>query len=426
MALKGNHSRIVLFFIVFTDMMGFSLLFPLFPKTIEHFLQKGDDPVFRLFFDWAGYLSSQGNSPYTMVLFGGILGSIYSLLQFLASPLWGRYSDKVGRRSVLLFTTFGNILGYLVWIFSSQFWMFVLSRVITGAMGGNLSVASAAMADHTDSKNRAAGMGLLGAGIGLGFVMGPLLGGISSQWTILDSFYESGLFVVFPSSAGFAILISIITFLLVLFFLPKTKPDFVSTGEIHPLFALRSSGSQALVRISLLNLLFVLSFSGFEFVVNFYLAEGFMFSPKEIGFTFLYIGIIIILVQGGLVRRLSGKWTEKKIVFVGVCSVLFGLLSLLATNGSFGGLFFSLFFLALGSALVNPGLSAFASLASGHSDLGKSMGLFRSFGSLGRAISPIAFSLLYFQKGPGLAFYTSFLLLLGFLYFLRNTREIKI
>lgn len=101
--------------------------------------------------------------------------------------------------------------------------MFVLSRVITGMMGGNLSVASAAMADQTDEKSRAAGMGFLGAGIGLGFVMGPLLGGISSQWTFLDFLYEKGNAVVFPASALFAILVSLLTVILVFVFLTKKQ-----------------------------------------------------------------------------------------------------------------------------------------------------------------------------------------------------------
>lgn len=414
MSTSPKRIKFILFLIVFTDMMGFSLLFPLFPKTLEFFLLKGDDALFRMFYSTANLLSFGGDTKYTFVLFGGILGSIYSFLQFIAAPVWGRLSDHSGRRAILLFTTLGNTLGYILWLFSSQFWMFVLSRVITGMMGGNLSVASAAMADQTDEKSRAAGMGFLGAGIGLGFVMGPLLGGISSQWTFLDFLYEEGSAVVFPASALFAILASLLTVILVFVFLPQNKPEVVPEKEIHPFLSLKKIESRNLVRISLLNLLFVLSFSGFEFVVNFFLSDSFQFSPKEIGFTFLYIGIIIILVQGGVVRRLSGKISEKRISLYGAILVVIGMGLLVCFGTSFTGLFVSLFFLAFGSALVNPGLSSFASLESGRGDLGRSLGLFRSFGSLGRAVSPVVFSLLYFQKGPSLAFFVSFVLLIGF------------
>ncbi|EMJ89969.1 MFS transporter [Leptospira meyeri] len=423
MSTSPKRIKFILFLIVFTDMMGFSLLFPLFPKTLEFFLLKGDDALFRMFYSAAHLLSFGGDTKYTFVLFGGILGSIYSFLQFIAAPVWGRLSDHSGRRAILLFTTLGNTIGYFLWLFSSQFWMFVLSRVMTGMMGGNLSVASAAMADQTDEKSRAAGMGFLGAGIGLGFVMGPLLGGISSQWTLLDSFYKEGSMVVFPASAFFAILVSLLTVILVFVFLPHNKPEVVLEKEIHPFLSLKKIESRNLVRISLLNLLFVLSFSGFEFVVNFFLSDTFQFSPKEIGFTFLYIGIIIILVQGGVVRRLSGKISEKRISLYGAVFVVIGMGLLVSFGTNFLGLFVSLFFLAFGSALVNPGLSSFASLESGKGDLGRSLGLFRSFGSLGRAVSPVVFSLLYFQKGPNLAFFVSFVLLVGFGFLLFTQKE---
>lgn len=423
MSQSPKKIQFILFLIVFTDMMGFSLLFPLFPKTLEFFLAKGDDVLFRMFYSSAHLLSFGGEQKYTFVLFGGILGSIYSFLQFLAAPVWGRLSDHSGRRAILLLTTVGNTLGYLLWLFSSQFWLFVLSRAITGIMGGNLSVASAAMADQTDEKSRAAGMGFLGAGIGLGFVMGPLLGGISSQWTFLDSFYQEGSFVIFPASAFFAILVSLVSMVLVYLFLPTTRPETVPEKEIHPFLSLKKIESRNLVRISLLNLLFVLSFSGFEFVVNFFLSDTFQFSPKQIGFTFLYIGIIIILVQGGVVRRLSGKMSEKRISLYGGIIVVLGMALLVWIGSTFSGLLVSLFFLALGSALVNPGLSSFASLESGKGDLGRSLGLFRSFGSLGRAISPIVFSLLYFQKGPSFAFLVSFLLLCVFTILLSQQNE---
>jgi len=423
MSQSPRKIQFILFLIVFTDMMGFSLLFPLFPKTLEFFLSKGDDSFFRTFYSFANILSFGGETKYTFVLFGGILGSIYSFLQFLAAPVWGRLSDHSGRRAILLFTTFGNTIGYVLWLFSSQFWMFVVSRVITGMMGGNLSVASAAMADQTDEKSRAAGMGFLGAGIGLGFVMGPLLGGISSQWTFLDSLYQEGMFVIFPASAFFSIFVSLVSMVLVYLFLPASKPERIQEKEIHPFLSLKKIESRNLVRISLLNLLFVLSFSGFEFVVNFFLSDTFQFSPKQIGFTFLYIGIIIILVQGGVVRRLSGKISEKKISLYGGILVVLGMALLVFFGTESIGLFVSLFFLAFGSALVNPGLSSFASLESGKGDLGRSLGLFRSFGSLGRAVSPIVFSLLYFQKGPSFAFFVSLLLLCGFTILLGKQKE---
>lgn len=419
---QTSRSKLILFLIVFTDMMGFSLLFPLYPKTITHFLEKGSDSIFTLFYNWSLWLGEGGDPKYTLVLFGGILGSIYSFLQFLSAPFWGKLSDRVGRRSILLFTTFGSVFGYVLWLFSSNFWMFVLSRVITGSMGGNLSVASAAMADHTDEKTRAGGMGMLGAGIGLGFVMGPLFGGISSTWTFLDSFYETGLFVIFPATAFFAIIVALLNLVLIQFFLPESKVSNTHSKMIHPILNVKNIKSKTLIRLCVLNLMFVLSFSGFEFVINFYLSEGFQFLPKSIGLTFLYIGIIIILVQGGVVRRLSGKISEKLMVQIGSLLVGIGFLILIFGKDIYT-VFGALFFLAFGSALVNPGLSSFASLESELGDQGMTLGLFRSFGSLARAISPIVFAVLYFQKGPVFTFILSLLILVAFMTLLFQTKE---
>ncbi len=419
---KDNQRiKLILFLTVFSDMMGFSLLFPLFPKSITHFLEKGNDPLFSIFYTWSLWLGEGGDPKYTLVLFGGILGSIYSFLQFLSAPIWGKLSDKVGRRFILLFTTFGSVVGYVLWLYSSQFWMFVLSRVITGITGGNISVASAAMADHTEEKDRAAGMGMIGAGIGLGFVMGPLLGGISSTFTFLDSFYLNGTFVIFPASALFAILIAFFNLLMIYFFLPEVKAHSTLSKGIHPILNLKNVHSKTLVRLCILNLLFLISFSGFEFVINFYLSESFNFTPKSIGLSFLYMGSIIIFVQGGIVRKLNGRITEKKMVEYGSLGVLIGLAILLFGENIYHVLI-ALFFLAFGASLVNPGLSSFASLESGKSDQGMAMGLFRSFGSLARAVSPILFSILYFQKGPKFTFLLSILILILFGYLLHQTK----
>ncbi len=419
---QNQHIKLILFLTVFTDMMGFSILFPLFPRTITHFLEKGDDPIFSIFYTWSQWLGEGGDPKYTLVLFGGILGSIYSFLQFLSAPVWGKLSDRLGRRFILIFTTFGSVFGYSLWLFSSSFWMFVLSRVVTGITGGNISVASAAMADHTEEKTRASGMGMIGAGIGLGFVMGPLLGGISSTFTFLDPFYQSGTLVIFPVSALFALLVAFVNLIMIILFLPETKVHVSTLKGIHPILNIKNIQSKTLVRLCVLNLLFLTSFSGFEFVINFYLSEGFSFTPKSIGLSFLYMGTIIVLVQGGLVRRLNGMISEKRMVEYGSAGVLMGLLVLIFGDTIYH-VFVALFFLAFGASLVNPGLSSFASLESGKADQGMAMGLFRSFGSLARAVSPILFSIIYFQKGPQFTFVLSMLILIVFGYLLHQTKS---
>jgi MFS family permease len=150
--------------------------------------------------------------------------------------------------------------------------------------------------------------------------------------------------------------------------------------------------------------LFIFSFSGFEFCLNFFLNTEFAFTPKQIGLTFLYIGSIIILIQGGVVRRLSGKVAEVKIAIAGTVFLIFGYLGLDIFSLNTVLLFIFLGLLAVGSALLHPSLSSIASLRSSANHQGRSLGIFRAFGSLARAFAPISFALIYFQKGPYLVF----------------------
>jgi MFS family permease len=411
-----KKNTFLLFFIVFADMMGFSVIFPLFPETIKFFMQVGGDPFFDLLYSFAEALGGEAKPQYIIILFGGILGSIYSILQFIFSPVWGKMSDHYGRRKILLFTSLGNFLGYLVWFFSTSFSLFVLSRVITGAMGGNISVASAAMADSTSREDRAKGMGMIGAGIGLGFIFGPTLGGVLSGVEVGDWFplFSGYGLTIFSSSALVSIIVALVNLFLVFFVFKESLPDFEkskSERNIHPFLDLFHIGYRGLLFVSFIYLAFIFSFSGFEFSLNFFLNETLEFTPKEIGFTFLYLGAIIIFIQGGVIRRISGKVAEVKIALTGVVFLVFGYIGLIfLANPSFAwGLFPSLGLLAIGSALLHPSLSSMASLGSSPEEQGKNLGIFRSFGSLGRAISPLSFALVYFGYGE----YAVFIVALG-------------
>jgi MFS family permease len=416
--MKKDHW--ILFLIVFGDMMGFSIIFPLFPDTIRHYLKMGNDPIFNWIYSLAEFLTNENNSPFLIVFFGGILGSIYSLLQFLFSPIWGRLSDRWGRKPVLIFSSLGSLIGYTIWLFSSSFSGFVLSRIITGAMGGNISVASASMADLTSSNERSKGMGMIGAGIGLGFIFGPFLGGSASGLELQDfyPYLQNFQFTVFSLSALVSVLVALLTLILVIFILkesnPKKKSLEVSHSFHHPILDSSSLQFRSVLFVSYIYFLFIFSFSGFEFCLNFFLNEFKGFLPRDIGLTFLYIGMIIIIVQGGIVRRISGKVKEVNIILSGAGILMIGYLGMVFFSFHNIGLFLSLGFLSVGSALIHPGLSSLASLLSKQEDQGKNLGIFRSFGSLARAFSPLTFAMVYFGYGPFLVFWST----LGFTVFL--------
>ncbi|XDD51680.1 MFS transporter [Leptospira sp. WS92.C1] len=408
-----NKISFVLFFTVFIDMMGFSVIFPIFPETLKIFLAKSGDPVLDKFTDLTRILmeASSGDWSLFVALFGGIVASLYSLLQFAFAPVWGRISDRVGRKPILVFTSLGSFFGYAIWLFSGSFSLFVFSRVITGMMGGNISVASAAMADITTEKDRAKGMGLIGAGVGLGFIAGPPTGGLFAKvdLSFLEILFPGITLTVFPASALAAATIALINLLMIVFWFRETlniDKQSDSTKKAHPILGVFTSHNKEVVLYSLLYFIFVFAFSGFEFSINFYLSQFLNYSPIEIGLTFVYIGLVIVLIQGGVFRLLSGKIKETRLVRAGSLSLVLGFALLYFVSNSYQ-LFIALTFLASGGALLHPSLSTLVSLVSSREEQGTNLGMFRSLASLGRGLAPFAFCLIYFSKGPASSFLTS-------------------
>ncbi len=422
-----SKNKLILFLTVFIDMMGFSVIFPLFPDTLKFYLSQGNDEVLFFFISIVERLLATQNNPYFIVLFGGLIGSIYAVLQFIFSPIWGKISDSSGRKRILIFTSFGSLAGYLIWFFSGNFSTFVLSRVITGIMGGNISVASASMADMTTKEDRAKGMGIIGAGIGLGFIFGPPLGGIMSGYNLLSPFpFLSSIgTTIYSSSALVSVVVSLINFLMIIFLFEETfvlqnSPN--KRGFSHPVFGIFSSDVVQLPKICLIYFLFTLGFSGFEFCINFFFYESLNFSPKEIGYSFVYMGSIVILIQGGVIRRISGKVAEKKIAIFGSISLLIGFV-IISLSKSLLIVFLALSFLSIGSAFLNPGISSLASIYSSQDEQGKNLGIMRGFGSLARAFAPLIFSLIYFSRGPVTTFRFSFIVIFVVLILLLNFKE---
>ncbi|HKK29690.1 MAG TPA: MFS transporter, partial [Alphaproteobacteria bacterium] len=177
----------IVFLTLFLDLVGFSIIFPLFPAMLDYYLPNGAGDgsllgrIVAPLAAWSEASGAENPRLMTAVLFGGVLGSLYSILQFLCAPLWGAWSDRVGRRKVLLVTISGLALSYVLWFFAASFWVLILARIIGGAMGGNLSVATAAVADSTTREKRSSGLAIVGIAFGLGFITGPGIGGLAAK-----------------------------------------------------------------------------------------------------------------------------------------------------------------------------------------------------------------------------------------------------
>ena len=401
----------VLFLTVFVDLVGFSIIFPLFPDMLEYYA--GADSFFGgLIANLAELSGEQGEKRdfYTTILFGGILGSLYSILQFLFAPMWGRLSDRIGRRPVLLITIGGLCVSYLVWIFSSSFLLLIISRVLGGAMGGNISVATAAMADSTDEKNRAKGMGMIGMAFGLGFILGPAIGALLSNPSLnIQSWGLPGLNPFSTAAAG-AFLLSLWNLSWVMRSFKESLPE-EERGKAHragrpisPLKLFRGFDIPGVSRTNMVYFLFLVAFAGMEFTLTFLAKDRLNYTSHDMMWIFIFVGLIIALVQGGVVRRMAPKLGEKKVTLCGLILLVPGLL--ITGTAQTGGMFYlGLAFLAVGSALATPCLTALASLYTPSDRQGEVLGTFRSLGALSRAVGPIIACAAYWRLGSEYPYY---------------------
>ncbi|MDQ3819205.1 MAG: MFS transporter, partial [Acidobacteriota bacterium] len=312
----------------------------------------------------------------------GLLFASYSVMQLIFTPILGRLSDRYGRRPILLISLLGTCVGFLILGFATALWMLFLGRIIDGISGGNISTAQAYIADITTPENRAKGMGLIGAAFGLGFTLGPAIGGILSRWDISLPFIFAG---------GMALANAVLLY----FTLPETvTPDHparasAATARWSQLFsALKQS---RLAFVLLIYFLFVVAFSIMTTSLALFTMYRFGYDASHNGYLFMYVGIIGVVIQGGMIGRLAKAFGELPLIIIGAllfAGSLFlipllgptsGLLALLGVGGLF----------AVGNSLATPSLTALASKSVGRGEQGGVLGVTQSTASLARAIGPL-------------------------------------
>ncbi|MFN3604148.1 MAG: MFS transporter [Leptonema sp. (in: bacteria)] len=410
--MENKRTTLVLFIMIILDFIGFSLIFPLVPDLLIFYFS---NPIYTLdrilintFKNINQYFTNY-KIENLILLMGTLLGSMYSFLQFLFSPFWGRLSDRVGRKKALLLTNLGIAISYLIWLFSFSFSFFILSRILNGIMAGNLGVISAYFSDVSKEENRTKSMGILGMGIGLGFIFGPVFGGI---------FYYSGkiLFQKFPilkeiyhpfylCSLG-SFLLSTISVILNVLFLQEEKQSKKTEQKIS-FFSMKSH----LKKITFFNFIYMLVFTSFEFTFTFYYKFKFLLNPTQIGFVFLYMGAFVALSQGIVPRYLSSKISEIRMIQTGTFLISFTFVFQIFTNNLVLSLL-GLVPIALGNSLVQPAIYSYASKISDQNHIGYILGSLRSMASFSRAISPIMGGIIYWLYGYQIAYSIFFIIVL--------------
>jgi multidrug resistance protein len=360
---------VIVFVTVFIDLLGFGIIIPLLPFYAESF----------------------GATALTV----GMLSTSFSLAQFIFAPIWGRLSDRIGRRPIILAGLLGSFLSYLAFASVSSLPLLFLARIFAGIAGANIPTAQAVMADITTPENRAKGMGLVGAAFGLGFIFGPAIGGFFSRWG-------------YAAPSLFAAGLSIANFTFAWFMLPETlRPEHRATARVGRVEALR----RALARPHLPLLLFtgflvVASFSVFESTFALFAERRFHFTAATIGYLFAFVGVILAIVQGGLVGRVTRVLGEHHLVPLSLSVAAIGLLMIPASD-SVAALLVTQAVLAVGMGFNGPALMSLVSRFSAAEDQGGVMGLTQSLNSLARIIGPLYGGFVFDHFGIGVPFVSS-------------------
>jgi len=391
----------VIFLTIFIDLVGFSIIFPLFPAILDHYGESGLLKSLTEALD--AFSEATGASErFTPVLFGGILGSLYAILQFFFAPIWGGLSDKYGRRPILLLTTLGVFASYILWGLAGSFIQLVAARFIGGCMSGNISVATAAVADVTTKANRSKGMGMVGAAFGLGFIIGPAIGGYFSQFDLLESNPDWMVYGINPFSivAFTAAGIGLLNFVWVLSRFKESLPPAKRGLEEsrNPIARLVAKLPRPISKTNRVYFVFMFAFAGMEFTLTFLGANRFGFGPIDNAWMMVFVGLVLVIVQGGIVRKLAPKVGERRLATIGLFLVAIGLTTL-ALAPSVGALYLGLGIMALGMGLSSPTLTSLVSLFASESEQGRAIGAFRAIGSLARAIGPILASFVFWWFG---------------------------
>ena len=404
---EAKSSLKIVFLTLFLDLVGFSIIFPLFPQLAKYYLEvDANNPFLKFIFDSIAGLTNVGGSDISaIVLFGGALGALYSLLQFIAAPIWGIISDRIGRRPVLLVSVFGLAISYLLWFFSGSFTLLIFARFVGGIMGGNISTATAVVGDVTQKENRSKGMATIGIAFALGFIIGPAMGGLLSLidlTKLMPSLVSMGV-NPFSAPAALAFILSAFNFVWLLRKFKETLPQEKrghgsSDRTMNPLILFKPLPYAGINLTNFGHFLFLMAFSGMEFTLTFLAVERLSYSSMDNAYMFIFIGFWIAMVQGGYVRRKAHQVGEKRMSLQGLVFLIPGLI-LIGIAQSSWLIYAGLFFLAVGSSMVIPCLTSLVSLYTPPEYQGKSIGIFRSLGALARVVGPIIASLVYWKFG---------------------------
>jgi len=345
----------VIFVTVFIDLMGFGILIPILPTFGSKVLHISDFEI-------------------------GIAVAVFSLMQFLFNPVLGKLSDRFGRRPIILISLLATVVSYLIFSVTDTFFLLLISRILAGLGGSNIGVAQAYIADVTDKSERSKGMGIIGAAFGLGFVFGPLIGGYLSHFSYATAGFGSAAF-------------SFIAFLFAFFYLPESlKEKNTDSKIVLKIFDLKfTKETLKIPSVGLIMLLyFIIVFSMANIYGTFSILgyKIYHFTDQENGIQFGIIGLTGAIIQGGVIRILAAKFSDKTLVLAGTFLMSIGL-GLIPYGVNFLGVAIVVIILSIGTGVLQPTLMSMISKYSPEKGQGAILGLNQSFSAFARVLGPL-------------------------------------
>jgi len=379
---QSRSAKLIIFMTIFIDLLGFGIIIPIFPFFLQDTLQK-PELIGRTF---------------------ASLMTMFSLMQFIFSPVWGRLSDRIGRRPVLMISLTGTVFSHIAMALSTSVPMIFLSRIFMGIFAATVPTAMAYISDITSPEERTKGMGMVGAAFGLGFIIGPAIGGILSPYG-----YRVPLF--------FAAFLSALALVVAIFKLKESldiKSDLKQPGDYRRFNLKNLYLALRHPQLGLLFLIFLivtLSFANLETIFAIYTERLFKFDARQTGYIFAYIGIISATVQGLLIGPLSARFGEVRLVTWS--TLLLGLaFILLPAQSTLPGFILVVGLISASIGTHNPSVLSLVSKNTHRDQQGGILGINQSFSSLGRIIGPLWAGYFFDTFGPGQPFYSAGLLIL--------------
>lgn len=325
------------------------------------------------------------------------LVAVYSLMQLLFAPWWGRLSDRRGRRPILLIGLVGSGLSYLLFAVAGSLGLLFAARILAGVMGANIGVAQACVADLTSEEDRARGMGMIGAAFGLGFIFGPAIGGVLSAYGASVPFWGAAL-LTFSNA------------LLAVGWLPETRGPRDEPGEAEGtaqrfanLFRLVGAGGMSAFYLAFFLITF--AFAELEATLSLFADRQWSLSAAEIAWVFAYLGVIATVVQGLLVGPLSRKLGEWRLALLGGAAFAIGL-GLLPLGSSRLGVAIALAVIAFGQGTTIPAVSSLISRSAPEESQGQLLGVSQSLSALGRVVGPVIGGFVFAGIGISAPYFT--------------------